>query len=189
VPRTSDKRERLLKAGGRLIHSKGYRATTLSDIAAASGVPLGNVYYHFRSKENLLDAVVQEQQDDFRNRVARFEVEPSPQARLGAFLDSVIESRVSITRHGCPVGSLSQEMNKRGGVSRAKVNQGLIARAEWVSSQFREMGRSDAQELGIWMIGSVQGVILMANALDDPSVIERQIGQLKAWVQSFESAD
>jgi len=96
---------------------------------------------------------------------------------------------VSITRHGCPVGSLSQEMNKRGVVSRAKVNQGLIARVEWVSSQFREMGRSDAQELGIWMIGSVQGVILMANALDDPSVIERQIRQLKAWVQSFESAD
>jgi hypothetical protein len=44
------------------------------------------------------------------------------------------------------------------------------------------MGRNDAQELGVWLIGSVQGVILMANALKDPSVISRQIQQLKAWV-------
>ncbi|HUU73971.1 MAG TPA: TetR/AcrR family transcriptional regulator [Burkholderiales bacterium] len=185
MPRTSDKRGRLVKAGRRLIHSKGFGATTLSDIADASGVPLGNVYYYFRTKEDLLDAVLEKQEDDFRARVARFDNEPTPQARLLAFLDSVIESRISIARHGCPVGSLSQEMNKRGGASRSKVNQGLILRAQWVSDQFREMGRTDAQELGVWLTGSVQGVILMANALDDPEVIERQISQLKAWVQAF----
>jgi TetR/AcrR family transcriptional repressor of nem operon len=185
MPRTSDKRERLVKAGRRLIHSKGFAATTLSDIAEASGVPLGNVYYYFRTKEELLDAVVHEHDDEFRVRVARFEKQSTPQARLLAFLDSVIESRTSITRHGCPVGSLSQEMNKRRGASRARVNQGLIARAQWVSNQFRAMGRDDAQELGVWLVGSVQGVILMAHALNDPGVIERQIGQLKAWVQGF----
>lgn len=185
MPRTNDKRQRLVKAGRRLIHSKGFSATTLSDIAHASGVPLGNVYYYFRTKEELLDAVVQEQEGEFRTRVARFEKAATPQARLLAFLDSVIESRKSITRHGCPVGSLSQELNKRGGASRARVNQQLIERAHWASDQFREMGRIDAQELGVWLIGSVQGVILMANALDDPAVIERQIGQLKAWLQKF----
>jgi hypothetical protein len=47
------------------------------------------------------------------------------------------------------------------------------------------MGRSDAEELGVWLIGAIQGAILMANALDDPDVIERQISQLKAWVQAF----
>lgn len=185
MPRTSDKRGRLVEAGRRLIHNKGFSATTLSDIAEASGVPLGNVYYYFRTKDDLLDAVVHAHEDDFGVRAARFEKQTTPTARLLAFLDSVIASRISITRHGCPVGSLSQEMNKRGGTSRARVNQGLIARAQWVSGQFREMGRSDAQELGVWLIGSVQGVILMANALDDPAVIERQIGQLKAWVQAF----
>jgi AcrR family transcriptional regulator len=185
MPRASDKRERLVKAGRRLIHGKGFNATTLSDIAKASKVPLGNVYYYFRTKDELLDAVVHEQEDEFRARIARFEREATPQARLLAFLDSVIESRVSITRHGCPVGSLSQEMNKRGGPHRARVNQGLIARARWAASQFREMGRADAQEIGVWLTGAVQGAILMANALDDPAVIERQIGQLKAWVQAF----
>jgi hypothetical protein len=47
------------------------------------------------------------------------------------------------------------------------------------------MRRVDAQEPGVWLIGSVQGVILMASALRDPGVVDRQISQLKAWIQAF----
>jgi len=185
LPRISDKRERLVKAGRELIHSKGFTRTTLSDVAEVSGVPLGNIYYYFRSKEDLLDAVVLAQEDDFKARAARFEKLPTPEARLLALLDSVIETRHRIARHGCPVGSLCQEMNKQRGVPRTRVNQGLVLRARWASRQFHDMGRSDAEALGVWLIGAIQGAILMANALDDPDVIERQISQLKAWVQAF----
>jgi hypothetical protein len=68
---------------------------------------------------------------------------------------------------------------------RVRVNQRLILRAQWVSEQFRSIGRVDAQELGVWLIGSVQGVRLMANALRDAGVVDRQIGQLKAWIRAF----
>ena len=184
MPRTTDKRERLISAGCELIHSKGYGRTTLADIAAASGVPLGNVYYYFRTKDELLDAVVSAQEDDFTARTAQFDKLPTARARLLAFLDSVIASRDSIARYGCPVGSLCQEMNKAG-LARAKVNQGLILRAQWASEQFRDLGRSDAQELGIWLVGSIQGVILMANALGDAAIIDRQVAQLEAWIQAL----
>lgn len=185
MSRTGDKRERLITAGRELIYSKGFTRTSLADIAEASGVPLGNVYYYFRTKQALLDAVVSAQKDDFRERAASFERYATPRARLQAYLDSVIEAEDSITRYGCPVGSLSQEMNKSRELSRASVSEGLILRAQWVSEQFRAMGRADAQDLGVWLIASVQGVILMANAMADPGVIERQIGQLKAWIEAF----
>ncbi|UCH46668.1 MAG: TetR/AcrR family transcriptional regulator [Betaproteobacteria bacterium] len=185
MPRTSDKRERLITAGRELIHSKGFNRTTLADIAEASGVPLGNVYYYFRTKEALLDAVVSAQKDDFRERVAAFEKHGSPRARLQAFLNSVIDSKEEIARYGCPIGSLSQEMNKSSGLSRAGASEGLILRAQWASEQFRALSRSDAQDLGVWLIASIQGVILMANAMADPGVIERQLGQLKAWIDAF----
>ncbi len=183
--KTGDKRQRLIKAGRDLIHSKGFSRTTLADISKASGVPLGNVYYYFRTKQELLDAVVSAQEDDFRERAALFERHASPRARLQAFLDSVIESRETITRHGCPVGSLSQEINKSPGAGRARVNKGLILRAQWASEQFRAMGRPDAQDLGVWLIACVQGVIVMANAMADSGVVERQVGQLKAWIEAF----
>mgnify|MGYP007059529905 FL=1 len=47
------------------------------------------------------------------------------------------------------------------------------------------MGRRDAQELGVWLSGAVQGVILMAHALKDAGVIQRQVSQLKAWIDAF----
>ena len=112
MPRTSDKRERLVKAGHALLHGKGFTRTTLSDVADVSGVPPGNIYYYFRSKEDLLEAVVLAQEDDFKWRAARFEKQATPQARLVAPLDSAIETRHSIARSGCPVGRLCQEMNE-----------------------------------------------------------------------------
>ena len=70
MPRTSDKRERLITAGRELIDSKGFNRTTLADIAEASGVALGNAYYYFRTKGDLLDAVFSAETDDFRERIA-----------------------------------------------------------------------------------------------------------------------
>ncbi|NIO42063.1 MAG: hypothetical protein GTO41_19005 [Burkholderiales bacterium] len=114
-----------------------------------------------------------------------YERQPTPLARLQAFLDSVIESRKNITRYGYPLGSLSQEMNESHSSCRARVNNGLTVRAQCIAEQFRALGRSHAWDPGTWVIGSVQGAILMANAMDDPAVIERQIEQLKAWIDSL----
>ena len=44
------KRERLIAAAAQRIYEQGVEKTTLADIAAAAGVPLGNVYYYFKTK-------------------------------------------------------------------------------------------------------------------------------------------
>jgi TetR/AcrR family transcriptional repressor of nem operon len=185
MARTSDKRERLIKAGRELIHRHGFGRTTLADISRASGVPLGNVYYYFHTKESLLEAVADELSDDFRLRAARFERNPDPRSRLLAFLDSVIEGRRMFAEHGCPVGSLSQELNKLPKGGRAGINEALVLRVRWAAEQFHLMGRSDAGELGECLVASVQGAILMASALKDPGLITRQVTQLKAWLSAF----
>ena len=48
------KRERLVAAAVALAYEQGYRRTTLADIAEQSGVPLGNVYYYFRTKDEMM---------------------------------------------------------------------------------------------------------------------------------------
>lgn len=185
MARTSDKRERLIRAGRDLMHRHGFARTTLADISRASGVPLGNVYYHFHTKESLLEAVAGELCDDFRLRAARFERDPDPKSRLLAFLDSVIEGRRMFAELGCPVGSLSQELNKLPEGGRDKINEALDLRVQWAAEQFRLMGRSDARELGECLVASIQGAILMANALRDPGLITRQMTWLKAWISAI----
>jgi len=52
------KRDRLIEAAKAKFYQQGVACTTLADIAQQAQVPLGNVYYHFRTKEALVEAVV-----------------------------------------------------------------------------------------------------------------------------------
>ena len=49
MPRKTDKRVRLIDAAKVLIHQQGFNLTTLADIAQEADVPLGNVYYYFKT--------------------------------------------------------------------------------------------------------------------------------------------
>ena len=54
-----DKRTRLIETATKLAYARGFRETSLADIAAAARVPVGNVYYYFKTKEELAEAVVE----------------------------------------------------------------------------------------------------------------------------------
>lgn len=55
-----NRRRQLVTAAARLFRRKGFGATTTRDIAAAVGMHAGSPFYHFKSKEALLHAVMQE---------------------------------------------------------------------------------------------------------------------------------
>ena len=50
-------RQRILDAAARTFRDKGYAATTLNDIANAARLRAGSIYYHFESKEQILEEV------------------------------------------------------------------------------------------------------------------------------------
>lgn len=53
-------RGRLLKEAARLFREKGYERTTVRDLAAAVGIQSGSLFHHFRTKEEILKAVMVE---------------------------------------------------------------------------------------------------------------------------------
>jgi AcrR family transcriptional regulator len=55
-----NRRADLLRAAAVLFRSQGFAATTTRDIAAAAGMQSGSPFYHFKSKDALLFAVMQE---------------------------------------------------------------------------------------------------------------------------------
>jgi AcrR family transcriptional regulator len=52
------KRDRLIAGARETIHRQGFEATTIADIAQASDVPVSNVYYYFKSKDELVAAAI-----------------------------------------------------------------------------------------------------------------------------------
>jgi AcrR family transcriptional regulator len=50
----------------KLAHGRGFRETSLADIAEAARVPVGNVYYYFKTKQELAEAAVERCLEEFR---------------------------------------------------------------------------------------------------------------------------
>ncbi len=106
-----DKRERLVTAAKELFHRQGYALTTLADIAKASEVPPGNVYYYFKTKDEIGLAVIGDLAQWFQQKLSGWEQNPDPRQRLLAFLEIPLSMKEILTQRGCPVGGLAQELN------------------------------------------------------------------------------
>src|SRR5215469_7368781 len=109
---TTLKRDRLIEAAKSMFYQHGVTGTTLADIAQQAEVPLGNVYYHFRTKEALVEAVIQAHLQEVQSLFAQLDRDPDPRQRLLGRLAAERKGEQVLVRYGCPYGSLSQELNK-----------------------------------------------------------------------------
>jgi len=185
---TSDrggKRERLVASAGDLLHRQGVLATTLAQVAEAADVPPGNVYYYFKTKDDLVRAVIDARAEQVRAMLTTIQARRSPSARLKALVHQWVEMRELVARHGCPFGTLAAELDRReDGLDReAAKPMGLII--DWAEGQFREMGRRDARELAVNLFAGVQGAALLANAFRDPDIMSGQVRHLERSIDSL----
>lgn len=186
MPRTGNKRERLVAAAKALIQQQGYMETSLAEIAKTSHVPLGNVYYYFKAKDDLAEAVITEHLSDLQSLIEECErEETSPKGRLRHLIGARKQLARSVAQNGCPVGSLCQELNKNHSALSEKANSILATELEWVRKQFTAMNLDDTSNLAKHMLVRHQGASLMANCLDDPNVLLNELKSLAAWIDSL----
>jgi TetR/AcrR family transcriptional repressor of nem operon len=103
----ASKRGRLVAAACQVLHERGIERTTLADIAQAADVPLGNVYYYFKTKDQLVDAAIKARGDDLTATIAALDRRRTPQSRLKGLVSALVEHRELIARYGCPFGTLA----------------------------------------------------------------------------------
>ena len=185
MPRTSDKRERLLEAAKQLIYQQGFNQTSLADIADASGVPLGNVYYYFRTKDDLVRAVVSDRRQQFQEQFNKLDALPDPKQRLYNLLRALEKNRADVANYGCPVGSLCLELNKEQSSVAPLADDILKDMKIWATRQFAEMGCNKPEDLGVRFIVTLQGASMVANALHNPKIISQQFALLRAWIKEL----
>src|SRR5713226_5586149 len=94
----TDKRARLIETGMKLAYKHGFRETSLADIAEAAHVPVGNVYYYFKTKDELGEAIVERRLAEFRELRDEMDRLSSPKERLFAFVESVHGNREQLAR-------------------------------------------------------------------------------------------
>ena len=182
-PAPRGKRERLTQAAVELAHRQGYRQTTLADLAEASNVPLGNIYYYFKSKDDIGRAVLERRLEEVAKMEALMAGLPTPLDRLLAFVENSIGNAALVADQGCPLGSLSAELTKDDGDWTARASGLLGGPMRWMETQFAEMGyQAEAADLALQLQSSLQGASVLAHSLGDPGLLVREGRRAQRWL-------
>ncbi|MBD0382073.1 TetR/AcrR family transcriptional regulator [Paenibacillus sedimenti] len=177
-------REHIVESADRLFYQRGYEHTSFSDIADSVKITKGNFYYHFKSKDEILSAVIQLRLENTRNMLVQWEGEGErPEDRIKSFIHILIANQADIKMYGCPVGTLCTELAKLNHASQAEANELFSLFRTWLSRQFALLGRErDADELAMHLLARSQGVATLAQAFRDEKFIKREVEQMYDWL-------
>lgn len=182
----SKTRQQIIDTSDRLFYERGFEATSFADIAGDVGLSRGNFYYHFRTKDEILVAVIAQRMARTRAMLEAWEEDSaSPAERIRSFIHILIMNRTKIVAHGCPVGTLCNELAKLDHIAREDAVELFSLFRDWLARQFRALGRdSDADALALHILMRSQGVAALATAFRDEDFIRREVADMEAWLEA-----
>jgi len=180
-------RDRIIDKADQLFYEQGFEHTSFAQIAEALGISRGNFYYHFKTKDEILDAVINHRIVRTSSMLEHWELEgDTPSDRIRSFINIVVVNRARIKRYGCPVGTLCTELAKMDHPARSNANELYTLFRVWLRRQFEQLGRSDdADELAMHLLAFSQGIAALASAFQDEKFIRSEVNRLEDWLASL----
>lgn len=179
-------RDHIVAAADQLFYQNGYEHTSFADIADAVGISRGNFYYHFKSKDEILEAVIALRLANTERMLATWEeANVDPADRIRSFSHMLIANREPIMRYGCPVGSLCAELAKLNHTAQPEARQLFSLFRNWLRRQFALLGQAtDADELAMHVLARSQGIATLANTFHDEAFLRREVNALNEWLSA-----
>lgn len=182
------KRDRLVDSAASLFHQKGMMATSLADIAKHAEIPIGNVYYYFKTKDELAQATLEKRKRAMQEICARLdEMLDEPRERLIQMARFFDKAKEEYAKNGCPVFRMITDGGEADGdaVSKAasQIYEDFVA---WAEKQFKQLGHeASARELAVSLLAGIQGGAVMAKAFGSSKCLSDEIERLVKWLQSL----
>jgi len=177
-------RQRIIVAADELFYQQGYENTSFSDIADMIGISRGNFYYHFKSKDEILNAVIDARITGIKVMLDEWDKKfTDPRQRLYYYIDMPLRGQEKIRFHGCPVGSLCAELAKTNHAMLSDANKMFTVFRDWLMVQLNLLGvKKHAEKIAMHFIARVQGIVAVTNAFEDEKFLQQEIKQLKKWL-------
>ncbi|TYC67030.1 TetR/AcrR family transcriptional regulator [Stappia sp. BW2] len=186
----TETRQQIIDAADGLFYAQGFAQTSFADIAAAVKISRGNFYYHFKTKDEILDAVIDKRLSDRRKLLAKWdETADGARNRIECFIRIVIVNQAKIMAYGCPVGTLTTELAKIDHPSGDRANEIMALFGDWLEQQFLELGCGEnSRDNALHVLGWSQGVSTLAQAFKDPAYVEREVSKILTWLDGIVAA-
>lgn len=180
-------RTRIVAVADKLFYEQGFEATSFADIAKLAGLSRGNFYYHFKTKDEILSAVIAHRSEVTSAMLDAWEDEGSlPADRLMSFAHILVANRPQIMAHGCPVGTLCNELAKHNHDALADASAIFALFREWLVKQFVALGyAANADAYAMHLLMRCQGVAALATAFREESFVDRELDSIQQWIASL----
>lgn len=179
-------RQRIVEAADQLFYTRGYNQTSFRDISDVTGIPRGNFYYYFKTKDEILGAVVDSRLSGFREMLNACEKASSePRQRILCFTDMMSASEDNIVKTGCPVGTLSSELAKDDDSFQDIARAVFTLIHKWLAEQFTAMGFSDVNDKAMDLLARMQGITVMACAFNDRDFLRKSLADIKTSINAM----
>ncbi len=180
-------RERIVTAASDLFYQQGYNQTSFAEVAESTGIPKGNFYYYFKSKDELLHAVIEYRLEIIKTLLVETEAGyPAPQSRLLRIVDILANEATTVMDYGCPLGTLNAELGKTQKELQSHAAQMFDLFNDWCEREFITLGKAEeARYFAMHLMALLQGAALLGNVYKDRSFIENEIRHAKEWIRSL----
>ncbi|UXN65325.1 TetR/AcrR family transcriptional regulator [Phyllobacterium sp. A18/5-2] len=182
MAKQNEKRDVLIATAAGLFWRQGYTVTSLADIATHSGVPLGNIYYYFKSKAELARGVADIFVTETEGMLVEItEADQNPRTRLQLLIEKLTQSLKSRVEHGCPIALGIRDFRHE---SPEAANRAAEAFSLLIGFIGRELGRSGirpstALSIARNALTEWQGGIMLAHGLRDPTVLAESFRRME----------
>ena len=179
-------RARIIEAANRLIYTQGFNLTSFADIASTVGITKGNLHYHFHSKDELLEAIVQFRLEHIRNQLNQWDKQfPEARDKLKRFVQMLLNEEAELVRYGCPMGSLNVELGKKQPALRDQARQMFDLYQAWLEKTFKQLGRKDNKALSRHLLAMAQGAALISYVYTDPKILKQECKAINEWLDGL----
>lgn len=181
------KKEKIVEAADQLFYQQGFEHTSFAHIAEVVKISRGNFYYHFKTKDEILEAVINLRLTNTQVMLDEWESKgDTPAERIRCFINILIMNRAKIKRFGCPVGTLTTELSKLEHPAHADANKVFSLFRTWLSRQFLLLGyTTEADDLAMHVLAASQGVATLASAFNDEPFIKKEVKRLNEWLDQY----
>ena len=182
-----EKYDQVVSAARDLFYRRGFEKTSFSDIAEESGLNRGSFYFYFKSKQDILNAVVSQRAEQLEQALAEIDTGiTEPRVRLRAYFELVGQDHEPARPYGCPIGSLAGETAKEDRACLPVAKSLVDLSVDWLTRQFEQAENiSDARRTALDLFGRLQGASLLVAIYDDRAVFEAQMADIAHWTETL----
>jgi AcrR family transcriptional regulator len=166
-------RDRLLTATAELFRRQGYNGTSLKQVTAGAGAPMGSLYHHFPGgKAELTAEVITSTGVTYRELFeAIYDAASDPPTAVTDFFEGAAAALAETAYHDlCPIGTVAREVASTDDRLRRAADDVFQTWIQAASSRLEAAGLAPAvaADLALTLVASIEGGFLLSRTAQSP---------------------